>query len=45
MTDISDTLAERGKRYGEFPQHAKITQDIKRAMNQGNWSKLADDQR
>lgn len=45
MTDISDTLAERGKRYGQFPQHAKITQDIKRAMNQGNWSNLADDQR
>ena len=45
MSDISATLKERGSRYGSFPQHAKITQDIKRAMHQGNWPKLADDQR
>lgn len=43
--NIDDTLAERGTRYGVFTGHARITQDIKRAMMQGNWAKLADDQR
>jgi hypothetical protein len=42
---IDQTLTERGSRYGVFTVHAKITQDIKRAMAQGNWPKLADDQR
>lgn len=32
MTDIDKTLAERGKRYGEFKSHAKISQNIKQAM-------------
>ena len=45
LTDIDATLAERGSRHGVFATHAKITQDIKRAMYQGNWAKLADDQR
>jgi hypothetical protein len=45
MTDIDSTLAERGARYGDFPVHAKITQDIKRAMKQGNWDRLSDDQK
>jgi hypothetical protein len=45
MTDIDATLAERGGRYGGFPGHAKIPQDIKRAMRQGNWDRLADDQK
>jgi hypothetical protein len=43
--DIAETLQERGGRYGDFPTHAKITQDIKRAMAQGNWGALVDDQR
>lgn len=43
--DIDQTLSERGDRYGDFVTHAKITQDIKRAMTQGNWVSLADDQR
>lgn len=43
--DISETLTERGSRYGDFVTHAKITQDIKRAMMQGKWLDLADDQR
>ena len=43
--DITATLTERGNRYGDFPTHAKITQDIKRAMMQGKWQALADDQR
>lgn len=45
MEPIDKTLAERGSRYGSFVGHAKITQDIKRAMQQGNWPNLADDQR
>lgn len=45
MDDIGKTLEERGKRYGDFLTHAMITQDIKRAMNQGHWPDLSDDQR
>ena len=38
---ISETLAERGNRYGEFNEHARITQNIKAAMvDSPNWSKL-----
>jgi hypothetical protein len=44
-TDIDATLAERGSRYGNFAEHSRITQDIKRAMQQGNWRRLADDQK
>ena len=29
MTDIDKTLAERGKRYGEFKGHAEIAQKLK----------------
>lgn len=44
MSDIDDTLKERGTRYGEFPDHAEITQGIKRAMAHGrNWRHLPDD--
>ena len=32
MTDVSHTLAERGARYGDFADHAKIAQEIKAAM-------------
>lgn len=43
---IQDTLQERGKRYGEFDEHARITQSLKFAMTQSiNWSTLADDQK
>lgn len=43
---IDNTLAERGTRYGEFPDHAAITQGLKDTM-QGRlgWLKLADDQK
>lgn len=45
-TDIDSTLAERGKRYGTFAVHARITQDLKDAMRYTpNWEKLAPDQR
>ena len=41
--NITEVLEERGKRYGEFKEHARITQSIKRAMeNSPNWYKLPD---
>ena len=44
--EITETLAERGKRYGEFPEHAHITQSLKRAMvDSPNWPWLRDDQK
>ena len=45
MSTIDTTLAERGSRYGEFTGHAKITQDLKRAMVASpKWATLRDDQ-
>ncbi len=45
-TGIDKTLRERGNRYGEFVEHARITQNIKRAMiDSPNWDKLSDDKR
>lgn len=43
---VDNTLAERGARYGEFENHARISQDLKSVM-QGtpNWSHLAVDMR
>lgn len=44
--NIDDTLAERGARYGTFAEHARVAQNIKRAMaDSPNWQGLADDQR
>lgn len=41
---IDDTLTERGLRYGEFADHAEVTQSIKVSMQSGrNWGHLADD--
>lgn len=46
LTAIDATLAERGTRYGEFDGHAKITQNIKRAMaDSPNWQALSDDKK
>ena len=43
-TSIEKVLEERGKRYGEFIDHACITQNIKRAMKTSpNWHRLPDD--
>lgn len=43
--NIEETLAERGTRYGEYVDHARITQAIKRAMHDSpNWEKLDDHQ-
>jgi hypothetical protein len=42
--DISETLAERGSRYGSFVEHARVTQAIKAAINDSpNGGKLPDD--
>ena len=41
MSAIDKVLAERGSRYGEFVDHAAITQGIKLAMAQGkNWGSI-----
>lgn len=46
LVGVDATLAERGTRYGDFAGHAKITQGIKRVMQDSpNWEKLDDDQR
>ena len=46
MNDITAILQQRGERYGAFAGHAKVAQDIKRAMAaSANWDKLTDDKR
>lgn len=45
QTNIDTTLAERGKRYGKFTGHAKITQDLKTLMRRHpGWANMVDDQ-
>jgi len=50
-SNIQDTLAKRGTRYGEFKSHANITQCLKRVMTgystKGitNWNSLSDSQK
>lgn len=44
MSTIDTTLAERGVRYGEFNQHAAVTQSMKLAMTATrNWATLPSD--
>lgn len=46
MTTVDQTLEERGNRYGDFKGHARITQNIKRAMaDSPNWDELSDDKK
>jgi hypothetical protein len=46
VMDVSETLAQRGGRYGAFIEHAKIAQDIQDAMRSApNWDKLDVDMR
>ena len=41
MSNIDATLQERGSRYGEFEDHAAVTQGIKQAMQDSkNWDSL-----
>lgn len=39
MNKLDDVLSERGSNYGDFTDHARITQDIKRLLrsNVNNW--------
>ena len=46
LPNISDTLAERGGRYGKFIDHSKISQGLQDAMRAAeNWDKLDVDMR
>lgn len=46
MSDVEQTLQERGKVYGDFITQAKITQDIKCVMQQcPRWEQLNCSQR
>lgn len=45
MSSVEKILEERGNRYGVFSEHARITQNIKRAMyDSPKFADLADDQ-
>lgn len=40
---VDSTLAQRGGRYGDFAEHARITHNVKRAMaDSPNWATLPD---
>lgn len=44
-SNVSDTLSERGKRYGNFSGHADITQRLKFVMRDTpGWRRLSDSQ-
>ena len=43
MSEIKSVLAERGSRYGEFKDNARVSQNIKVAMQDGRWSELPAD--
>jgi len=47
MTDtLTDMLAARGVRYGEFSFHAFLTQELKRVMvGSSKWKQLSDSQK
>lgn len=46
MSNIDSTLNERGNRYGNFEDHAFITQDLKAVMQETpNWDLLKADQK
>lgn len=46
MSDVNDTLNERGKTHGDYTVHAKITQDLMNVIITGpNWATLRDTQR
>ena len=46
MSNIDSTLNERGNRYGDFEDHAFITQDLKAVMQETpNWDLLKADQK
>lgn len=41
MTQVSDTLTERGNRYGDFTDHARISQELQDVMRgTPGWAKM-----
>lgn len=45
-TGIDATLAERGSRYGDFTDHARVCQSLKHVMaQQPGWQRLSDVQK
>lgn len=41
---VENTLKQRGNKYGPFTEHARVTQNIKKAMmDSPNWDKLDPD--
>ena len=41
MSDLNETLKERGNRYGDFSDHAVIAQNIQNVMRAGDgWVRL-----
>lgn len=41
MSEVEKTLDERGSRYGDFTDHAAVTQDLKEMMrSHDNWDEL-----
>lgn len=46
MDKTSEILKERGNKYGDFTDHARITQALKTAMRASrNWERLSDDKK
>lgn len=45
MSEVDNTLNERGSRYGVFSEHARITQRLKEAAATSNWNRLSDSQK
>jgi len=43
---LTNTLAERLTKYGEFEDNARVTQNLKRVMRaSANWERLSDDKK
>ena len=46
LLGIDSTLAQRESTYGNFAEHARITQNIKKSMiDSPNWDSLSDDKK
>jgi hypothetical protein len=45
MSEIKSVLAERGSRYGEFKDNARVSQNIKVAMQDSRWHDLSSDKK
>lgn len=46
LDEVRATLVQRGSKYGPFPDHSRITQDLKRVMQRSpKWPLLSDDKR